>query len=311
MLTTLFVLFGALFLLAKGASFATRYAVALAEDFRLSRYTIGFIVVAVVSILPETLVVIQSSAHEIPSLALGMLFGSNIADLTLIFGILVLVARRALHVESKILKNHIVYPLILLVPILLGLNGNFSRIEGLTLIIAGGVFYYLALRDGTDDTVPSPKKPARGYLKNGFLFAASIVPLFIGSYFTVEASTALAEILGVSAVLVGILFVGLGTTLPELSFSLRAVKHHDDSLAVGDLLGTVLADTTIVLGMLALLSPFSFPKEIVLVTGTFMALSSGILFYFMKTDHRITAKEGVLLILLWVLFVVLSFFANT
>src|SRR5690606_29353047 len=151
------------------------------------------------------------SAHqEVPSLALGMLFGSNVADLTLLFGILILVAGRSLQVESKILKNHAAYPFILSLPIILGLNGHFSRLAGLALIVAGGVFYYLALRNGVDDTVPPLANPRNSRLKNGTLLICSMVPLFIGSYFTVEAATALATEIGISAVLVGILVLGLG-----------------------------------------------------------------------------------------------------
>lgn len=311
MLNTIFILVGALFLLAKGAAMATRYAVALAENFRLSKYTIGFIVVAVISILPEVLVVIQSASHGVPSLALGMLFGSNIADLTLIFGILVFVAGRSLHVEGKILKNHAAYPFILLLPIVLGLNGHLSRLEGLTLIIAGGVFYYLALRNGVDDDLPPDGTSHNTRIKNGLLLCVSIVPLIIGSYFTVEAATALAGELGVSTVLIGVLVVGLGTTLPELSFSLRAIKRRDDSLAVGDILGTVLADATMVVGALALLSPFSFPKEIVYVTGTFMIMATFLLFYFMESGRTLTKKEGRLLFFFWIMFVLVSFFTNT
>jgi cation:H+ antiporter len=110
--------------------------------------------------------------------------------------------------------------------------------------------------------------------------------------------------------LIGILILGLGTTAPELSFSLKAVKRHDDSLAVGDILGTVLADVTIALGMLALITPFSFPQEIVLVTGTFMILSSFMLFYFMESGRRITKREGRLLILIWATFALVSLFVN-
>lgn len=88
--------------------------------------------------------------------------------------------------------------------------------------------------------------------------------LFVGSHFVVSSATSLAEMIGISSVLIGMLVVGLGTTMPELFFSLNAVKRNDDSLAVGDLLGTVLADATIVIGLIALIAPFSFPKRLYL-----------------------------------------------
>ena len=242
----------------------------MAEGFRISKYTVGFIIVAVISILPETFIAINSAVEGVPSFGLGMLFGSNIADLTLIFAILVFYAGRSLKIESKILKNHAVYPFILLFPLILGLDGYFSRIEGVALILAGAIFYYLALRDGTDGTVPVITSNGR-YKSIGMLIVSMAI-LLIGAHFTVTSATAVATGLGVSPILIGMLIVGLGTTMPELFFSLRSVKKKDDSLAVGDILGTVLADATIVVGILALVSPFTFPQRIIFVTGLFLSL---------------------------------------
>jgi len=141
MINNLFIFIVALFMVIKGATLATKYAALLAESYRLSKYTVGFIIVAVILILPETLISINSALVGISSFGLGMLFGSNIADLTLIFAIIILFAGRGLKIESKILKNHAVYPFILLLPLILGFDGQYSRLEGVALIIAGAVFY--------------------------------------------------------------------------------------------------------------------------------------------------------------------------
>jgi cation:H+ antiporter len=310
MLNNIFILIVALFLVIKAATLATRYAAVLAESFQLSKYTVGFIIIAVISILPESFIAIQAAINGVPDFGLGMLFGSNIADLTLIFAILVFAAGRSLQVEGKILKSHAAYPFILMLPLILGMNGHLSRLEGLALIIAGGVFYYLALRDGTDSTVPPPPVERNSRIKNSVFLLLSMGLLFIGSHFIVSSATALAAQFGVSPIIIGMLIVGLGTTMPELFFSLNAVKRHDDSLAVGDLLGTVLADATIVVGLLAIISPFSFPREIVFVTGTFMIMSSFLLFYFMESGRRITKKEAKLLVFFWITFVLVTFFAG-
>lgn len=293
----------------KGSTMATNYAGRLAESFRLSKYTVGFIIVAVISILPETFIAINAAISGVPSFGLGMLFGSNIADLTLIFAILVFYAGRSLKVESKILRNHIIYPFILLFPLILGLDGYFTRIEGVILILAGAIFYYLALRDGTDGTMP--EVPSNGRYKAIGMLIVSMAVLLIGAHFIVTSATAVANNLGVSPILIGMLVVGLGTTMPELFFSLRSIKNRDDSLAIGDLLGTVLADATIVVGILALVNPFAFPQKIVYITGVFMVLASFILFRFMRSGRSLTRREAWMLFAFWVVFVVVEFFANT
>lgn len=308
MLHTIFIFILSLFLVLKGATLATKYATRLADGFHLSRYVVGFIVIAVISILPETFISLNAAIQGIPSFGLGMLFGSNIADLTLVFALIVFLARRGIRIESKILKNRYVYPFILLLPLILGLDGHFSRLEGITLIVAGGVFYYTALKDGVVGETSDVNTGE--VVKNALFLLFSMALLLVGSYFTVESASTLAAAVGVSPILVGMLVVGLGTTMPEFLFALHSVKKRNDSMAVGDILGTVLADATIVVGLLALVRPFVFPQRIIYLTGFFMVLASIILFACMKSKRRISRKEGLALFLIWVLFVVAELIAN-
>ncbi len=309
MLNNIFIFVVALYLVIKGSTMATKYAARLAESFNLSKYTVGFIVIAIISILPETFIAINSTISGIPAFGLGMLFGSNIADLTLVFAILVFYAGRNLKIESKILKNQTVYPFLLLIPIILGLDGYYSRLEGATLIIAGTIFYYLALRSGSGSSATTSDNNSR--LKNISLLLISMAILLTGAHFTVSAASAVAQSFSISPILVGMLVVGLGTTMPELFFSLKSIKKRDDSLAIGDILGTVLADATVVVGILALISPFEFPQKIVYITGSFMVIASLILFHFMRSKRAISQREALALFLFWLLFVVVEFIANT
>jgi len=102
----------------------------------------------------------------------------------------------------------------------------------------------------------------------------------------------------------------LGTTMPEFLYSFKAVRQKKDSLAIGDILGSVLADATIVIGVLALISPFYFPARIVYVTGTFMVVASIFLLRFMRSGRTVTKKEGAMLLLFWLAYVVVEFFVS-
>jgi len=158
MIENLFIFAVSAFLIIKGAMLATKYSFLIAENFKLSKYIVGFIIVAVISIIPETFVAVNSAVSGVPSLGLGTLFGSNVADLTLVFVIIILVAKRGVKVESKILKDNVVYPFFLLIPIILGFDGHYTRLEGLVLIIAGLIFYYLAFKNNSEkQTVPGIK----------------------------------------------------------------------------------------------------------------------------------------------------------
>jgi cation:H+ antiporter len=301
MLSTIFILIVSLFLLIKGATLSTKFAVKVAESFKLSKYIVGFIIVAVISILPETLISINSAIAGVPSLGLGTLFGSNVADLTLVFAIIIFVTKKNIKVESKILKNNIIYPFILLIPMILGLDGYYSRIEGISLLIIGLIFYYFAFKKNDGPRIENISKDDRK--KYIFLLLASMTVLLIGSHFVVTSTANLAGNMGISPIIIGIFILGLGSTIPELLFSIKSVKKDDDSLAIGDLLGTVLADATIVVGILALISPFNFPIKIIYVTGVFMVISSFLLFYFMKSGKTLTRSESFILFIFWIVFI--------
>ncbi|MDD2730628.1 MAG: sodium:calcium antiporter [Candidatus Portnoybacteria bacterium] len=298
-----------LILVIRGATWATKYSAKLAENFRLSKYVIGFIIVAFVSIIPETLISINSAIRGIPEFGLGTLFGSNIADLTLIFAILIIYAGRGIKIESKALKNIRLYPFFLFLPLLFGLNGNYSRVEGTALILAGSLFYYFVFKNCCADKEKRPHDGKDKY-KNILLLLLAMAILLAGSHFTVASATNLANALKISPIIIGMLVVGLGTTMPELFYSLKSIKRKDDGLAIGDIMGSVLADATIVVGILAFISPFSFPAKIVYVTGAFMVVASLVLLKFMRSDRTISRREGFMLLAFWAFYAVVEFLIN-
>jgi len=194
----------------------------------------------------------------------------------------------------------------------LGLDGHYSRLEGIGLIITGLIFYYLALRNNSEkQLVPNTEKIENTTRKKDFIYLLfSLILLLIGSHFVITSTINIAEYLGISSVIIGMVIVGVGTTIPELSFCLSAVKKNHDSLAIGDILGTVLADATIVIGVLALIIPFSFPQKIIYSAGVFMVVSSFLLFYFMRSGKTISKKESYLLFSFWLLFIFVEILIN-
>ena len=134
-----------LFVLIKSADYATHYSSKLAKIFRLSEFIVSFFIVAVISAFPEGTIAIVSAVKGIPEFGMGTLIGSNVADLALVFGIVALVAAKGVSVKSEILKKDFFYLALLLFPVLLGLDGRFSRIEGILLVLAGLSFFFYAV----------------------------------------------------------------------------------------------------------------------------------------------------------------------
>lgn len=296
-----------IFLIIRGATLSTKFSGRIAKSFNLSNYVVGFLIVAVISIIPESFVAINSAISGVPSMGLGTIFGSNIADLTLVFAIVVLVAGRSLKIESKILKSNLIYPFFFLIPIALGIDGAYNRGEGLCLIIAGVIFYYLAFHQSQEGEEKKSKIKFDKKIKKDILyFVLSLLVLLVGSHFIVESGVKIAEYLTISPAIIGLFFIGLGTVIPELLFSISAVKKDQDSLAIGDILGTVLADATILVGLIAFIKPFEFPIKIIYIAGIFMFAAAFMLYYLMRSGKILSKREGYLLILFWLIFVLME-----
>ena len=297
---TFILLFFSLLVVIKSADFAIQYSTKLAESSKLSKYVIGFLIVSVISIMPETFISIASAIEGMPSFGLGTLFGSNVADLTLVFALVVLISGRDLKVESKVIKNSFLHIGALLTPIIFGFNGYYSRWEGIALIAVGLSFYFLALKKRPYGAKTNRK---RFKILDLLMLVLSMGLLLLGAHLTIRFGVNFANALNINPVLIGMFVVALGTTLPELMFSIQAARQKHDGLALGDILGTVIADATIVVGIISIIRPFAFNPRIVYISGLFMLFAAILLFYFMKSGKILTKKEVILLVLFYSLFI--------
>lgn len=269
----------------------------------MPRYLVGFFIVSFISILPEAFIAISSSLQGNPSFGVGTLLGSNVADLTIIFVILVFVAgKNGLRIEKGLLNKITIYPLFLTIPILLGLDGKFTRSEGAVLLLVGIIFSVFVFKRSVD--VKKLETGLKSHFLNSILLIGSMVMLLGGAHFTVQSAIDLAGVWQVPPILVGILIVSLGTTIPELFFGVKAIKQKNHGLAIGDVLGSVLADATTVIGLVAILTPFEFPERIAYVAGGFMVAASVVLVVFFRSHGRLTRKESLLLALIWIVYII-------
>jgi cation:H+ antiporter len=306
MIDTFFIFAFALFLVIKGATLATKYASRLASDLNLSKYTVGFIVIAVISVLPEAFIAITAAVNGVPTLGLGTLIGTSFADITLILGLVTVIAGRGMKIENRIISRNRGYPFLILLPLILGWDGQYTRVEGAVLFIAGAVFYFLAFSSEKNIRYKVSFALVKEKALTVFLLLAAMGVLLLGSHFAVVAGSALASGLGVKPILIGLLVLGLGTTMPELFFAIKSMKHKEDSLAMGDILGTVLVNVTVVLGVVIMIAPFSFEPSAMYIAGVFLIAASFILFSFMKSGRVLSRFEGQLLLVFWAFYVLVE-----
>ena len=193
----------------------------------------------------------------------------------------------------------------MLLPVILGIDGTLSRFDGVVLIAAGLVFIFVLLKER--QYFHKPFKDGNHALKNILIFFLSIAAMFIGAHYVVDSTHSLAIGLGVPSIVIGLVLVALGTTLPEFTFALQSIRRGHEEFAVGDILGTVVVDACIMVGIISLIQPIAINFFILSVVGVFTLFAIVFALYFMRTDGIVSKNEAMTLIFFYIAFVVTDY----
>ncbi|MFH1182608.1 MAG: hypothetical protein V1702_06640 [Candidatus Woesearchaeota archaeon] len=304
----LFLLF--LFILAKSAQYAIEYSSRLAKALRLSEFIISFFIIALISASPEATISIISALKGSSEFGIGALLGSNVVDLTLVFGIVALVAKNGISVKSSIVKKDLFYLLLLAFPFLLGIDGTFSRIDGIILLLSGLFFFLTISIESKMFRKRVDYSKDHSAAKNLFLLVLSLTAIIISAYYTVQYGVEFAHEINIPPILVSLTVISIGSCLPELVFSIKAVRSNHSDLILGDILGTVIADATIFLGIVVLISPFSFNPNLIFVTGGAMFLAGLLIIFFIDEERILTKADAVYMLAFYAIYLAIEFLVN-
>lgn len=261
-------LVGGLVLLVVGAEIFVRGASRLAAAVGISPLVIGLTVVALGTSSPEVAVSIQSAYSGSADLALGNVLGSNICNILLIIGLSAAVA--PLVVSGQLIRLDV--PVMIFVSCLvfiLGYDGAIGRGDGL-LLLAGGIGYttFLVIQSRKENRevhaeFESEYGPAAlgrgGNFGNGLLIVGGLALLVLGSRWLVSGAVSIAELFGVSQLVIGLTVVAIGTSLPELATSIIATVRGEREIAVGNVIGSNIYNILLVLGLTGIVGPAGIP----------------------------------------------------
>jgi cation:H+ antiporter len=289
--------------------------VGVAHFLQLREFVVAFFVMAFASCIPNFFVDISSAFRGIPELAFGDVLGGNVVDLTIALGLAALVSR-GITTNSKTVQSSMIFTFITaILPLLLIWDGKLGRADGLILILFFFFYiYWLFSKKERFCKVYEEKKVKKNqfvFIKNLIKLVIGIVILLFAAQGIIKSSLAFSGIFNISLPLVGILIVGLGNALPEVYFALLSSKKDQCWLILGDIMGAVIIPPTLILGIVVLISPievsrFSFSSFA--VARFFMIASAFFFLFFVRTDKKITQKEGLFLIFLYVAFLICEIF---
>ncbi|MBI2663878.1 sodium:calcium antiporter [Candidatus Woesearchaeota archaeon] len=272
---------------------------AIGKNLNIGPFVLSFLLVGLVSALPEGFISVISGFQGVPKLGFGTLIGSVILDLTLVIGLVAVVARK-----TKVTKG-LTYELWLfsLMALLFALafDGTVSRMDGAILIGGSVLFFYNILQNHhiMDKLVHSDK---RHLIKQSMIFAASAAAVFISANFLVKYSQSMAADFGVPLVVIGIILLALATSLPEAVFAITAASKKLADVALGEMFGVIVIDGTLLIGLVAVIRPILLPAAELTKLAVFVLTAIALATYFTRTDKMLTWQEGVFLIMFYILF---------
>jgi cation:H+ antiporter len=283
--------------------------VKLSIFLKLNEFIAAFVLMAFCTSLPELFVGITSALAGKPAFSLGNVIGSNIVDLTLIAGISVVLAR-GIKINNPVIRKE-VFGMVILAALpmaLMFIGKELSRFDALILLGAFAIYFYTMLTTGR--RAFHHKMHDRITAWQGTAMFALFIICAVGLYFSaamvVRYGTQLAVDLALPPIMVGLFLVALGTSLPELTFSTRASLTKHGSLALGDLVGAVVTNSTIVLAVTALIHPITNSFFVFLTSAVFLVAITFLFATFLASGNKLTWREGVSLILFYVLFIIVE-----
>ncbi|MHC4260036.1 MAG: calcium/sodium antiporter [Planctomycetota bacterium] len=262
------LLVAGLLILWKAADLLVSGAVALAERLGISPLVIGLTVVAMGTSAPEVAASIAAAVRGQGDVAIGNVYGSNIANLALVGGLAAMI--RPLAIQKQTLRYQI--PVMLLVALLLWpiLNNlDLARIEGLLLLAVFAALIlltvYLARRQKLNATAAQGQDDSgtgRDMKKAVLFVVIGLAGLGVGADITVRGAVFIGDKIGLSKAVIGLTIIAIGTSLPELATCVVAAIKGQHDISIGNLVGSNVFNTLLVVGTAGAVRPFGIVQRL-------------------------------------------------
>ena len=314
---TIFILFLGFILLFFGGELLVRASVSLATKMNVSTLVIGMTIVSFATSAPELFVSLKAVFSNSDDISLGNSIGSNIANIAFVLAITAIFFK--VKIAKKVLSLN--YPLLLIASLLLAFilyyfKGVSSFIGYLFVIIL--ITYILILindaRDNqlnakSEERVVTSSKNTITYFKSISMLLLGVLLLKYGADFLVNSAMNIADYFEVPERVIAVTIVAIGTSIPELAASIIAAYRNEDSLAIGNLIGSNVFNIFAVLGLTAIIKPINMIEKALLSFDTMWMLAITIVFgasLYLNKKRYLYRKDGLFLFIMYLLYIYLA-----
>lgn len=319
LITILLIIIGFLLLIV-GADLLVRGSSNIAKRFHIPEMIIGLTIVALGTSMPELMITISSANKGATDLIIGNAIGSNLCNLLFILGMTAMLRPIKLEKDVKIIHLPVAYiSTLAILSMGLGLWGSdkgvINRKDGNILVILYFIYFLYPIFIEIKDILKTGKENKRNHEKPKINILLSLVFIMIGVVLlkfggdiVVDEASELALLFGLSERVIGLTIVAIGTALPEMVTSVIAVIKEEGGLAVGNLVGSCILNSFLILGTGAIITPLAFSNEF---NANLILLAISIIYIWIscfigKKDTITRYKAGVLLAMfvyyMWSLF---------
>jgi cation:H+ antiporter len=306
LIVQILIFVASLIVLALASHYTIRAIEKLIELTGLSEVSAGFVILAILTSIPELTVALFSVLQGEPGISIGDILGSNVFNIGAVLGILGMLGFLKTCCTDLLTDLTDILFITSLIPLLLVIFNVASPIVGILLLGTFAANTYLMAKKRTPVVATNgseaPKK--EGKTKVFALLTLGLAAVIISARLVVSSGIEIALIFGAPPILIGAKVVAIGTSLPELTLDLTAVRRGHIHLAIGDVIGSNLTNLTLVLGLVLLTSPFAVNIAIFTEILPFLLITT-VIFWRFLTRGGISKVGGIILIISYILFQVI------
>ena len=307
----LFIVVGLVFLVL-GGDWLLKSAVGMSLRLNISKIIIGMTVVSFATSAPELIVSVKSAMAGFPDIAIGNVVGSNIANIGLILGVVMIISSMRVDVSFFKTDWQAVMASSLLLYGMLLYDGEISRIDGiiLFLLLIAFVVYLIKSQKSSVPEIEIPLEDTMKMYKIIWFLVIGGIALYAGSELLIKGAVNVASAFGVSDRVIAVTVVAVGTSIPELSASLIAAIKKESAISIGNVLGSNIFNILSVIGLSAIIHPIKFMDSRLLSFDMLWMLGFALILVplvLMPKKGFLDRKAGIILVAGYVLFVFMTF----
>ena len=306
-----FVIFiAAMSALIYGADFIIKESERIALHFNISHFVIGATLVAFGTSLPEMAASMMAASAGKSDMAVANVVGSVIFNITLVLGIVFFIAKKMNPQRNLFAKDSawVIVPMVLF--FIMIQDGEIGRIDGmlyLLLMVSYLIFLFTSSKEDLEGEIDEElSKEKFNWSKTAVLLIVGFTLTIGGANFVIDSGTNIARVFGISEWIIGIFLISLGTSLPELVVSLVAVKKGHAEMSIGNIIGSNVANFSMVLGAASLVNPLTVDL-VATKFDMFIMIAASITLLLILANKLYNKAGAIFLLIILALFIQNSF----